>query len=86
MPLRTCLVCRRRSEKRSLCRLVLVGAKLFYDHQYKAPGRGYYICRKTECLGHFFAGKRRFGRLPVGAEVLDMKSRALLQAECEKNN
>ena len=86
VPLRTCLVCRRRSGKKSLYRLVRVGAELFYDSQFKAPGRGYYICRKAECLSHFLTGKRRFGRLSVGAEVLDLESRALLEAECEKNN
>ncbi|MCK5539869.1 MAG: YlxR family protein [Deltaproteobacteria bacterium] len=78
VPLRTCLICRQRAEKKSLCRLVLVGAELYYDSRFRAPGRGYYICKKTECLDRFFVGKRRFGRLPVGAEALDPKSRTLL--------
>jgi predicted RNA-binding protein YlxR (DUF448 family) len=91
VPLRTCLVCRLRSEKKNLCRLVMVGAELFYDRRFRAPGRGYYVCRKTECLSRFLAGKRRFGRLPVGAEALDRESRAFLHNVCkieciQKNN
>ena len=82
--MRTCLVCRQRVEKKSLCRLVLVGAELLYDSRFQAPGRGYYICRKTACLSLFLTGKRRFGRLSVGAEALNPESRALLQTECEK--
>ncbi len=86
VPLRTCLICRQRAEKKSLCRLVRVGDELFYDSRFRAPGRGYYICRKTKCLDRFLVGKRRFGRLPVGAEALDPKSRILLQVECERKN
>ena len=85
-PLRTCLICRQRVEKKSLCRLVQIGDELFYDIRFRAPGRGYYICRKTECLDRFLVGKRRFGRLPLGAEALDSKSRTLLQTECERKN
>ena len=84
VPLRTCLICHQRAEKKSLYRLVRVGAELFYDNKHRAPGRGYYICRKTECLSLFLTGKRRFGRLSVGAEALNPESRALLQTECEK--
>ena len=83
VPLRTCLVCRQRAEKRELCRLVQVGNELLYDLRFRAPGRGYYVCRKTECLSRFLAGKRRFGRLSVGAEALDRESRASLHSVCQ---
>ncbi len=85
-PLRTCLICRQRAEKKSFCRLVRIGDELFYDIKHRAPGRGYYICQKVECLGRFLEGKRRLGRLSIGSESLDPESRALLQDECEKNN
>lgn len=79
VPLRTCLVCRQRFEKKDLCRLVKQGGGLFYDSKFRAPGRGYYICRKSECLSLFLAGRRRFGRLPLGSEALDLESRTRLQ-------
>ncbi len=86
LPLRTCLVCRQRFEKETLCRLVCLKSKLFYDSKYRAPGRGYYVCKKSECLSKFLTGKRRFGRLPSGSEALDLESRMLLQAQCKNNN
>ncbi|MBN2808600.1 MAG: YlxR family protein [Deltaproteobacteria bacterium] len=86
LPLRTCLVCRRRTVKNNLCRLVRRGGELFYDFRFRASGRGYYVCRKNECLSVFLAGKRRFGRLPLGTEALDCKSRTLLQSACKNNN
>ncbi|MCD6269178.1 MAG: YlxR family protein [Deltaproteobacteria bacterium] len=84
VPLRTCLVCRRKVEKESLCRLLSSGDELVYDYRFRSPGRGYYICRRVECLTRFLAGRRRFGRLPLGAEALDRESRERLQVECEK--
>ena len=84
VPLRTCLVCRRKLEKKSLCRLVNSGDELVYDFRFRSPGRGYYICRNAECLHRFLNGRRRFGRLPLGAEALDRESRERLQIECEK--
>jgi len=84
VPLRTCMVCRRKFEKESLCRLVADGGKLYYDYRFRSPGRGYYICLNGECLIRFLTGKRRFGRLPLGAEALDRESCERLQVECEK--
>lgn len=84
VPLRTCMVCRRKFEKKSLCRLVVDGAKLYYDYRFRSPGRGYYICRNGECLTRFLTGKRRFGRLSIGAEALVRESRERLQVDCEK--
>ncbi|MCK5915053.1 MAG: YlxR family protein [Deltaproteobacteria bacterium] len=84
VPQRTCLVCRRKVAKKSLCRLVRDGDALYYDFRFRSPGRGYYICRSVECLTRFLEGKRRFGRLPLGAEALNRESRERLQVECEK--
>ncbi|MCK5681930.1 YlxR family protein [bacterium] len=84
VPFRTCLVCRQKITKESLCRLVVDDEKLYYDYRFRSPGRGYYICRSVECLTRFLAGKRRFGRLPLGAEALDRESREHLQVESEK--
>ena len=84
IPLRTCMVCRRKFEKESLCRLVADGGKLYYDYRFRSPGRGYYICLNGECLTSFLTGKRRFGRLPLGADALDRESCERLQVECEK--
>ena len=81
VPQRTCLVCRRKVAKESLCRLVRDGDQLYYDYRFRAPGRGYYICRSVACLTSFLTGKRRFGRLPLRADALDRESRKRLQAE-----
>jgi len=86
VPLRTCLVCRQRAQKKTLCRLVRQEGTLIYDSKFRAPGRGYYICHKAECLSKFLVGKRRYGRLPLGSEALDLESRTLLQSECKNNN
>lgn len=50
-PLRMCAGCRERAPKKSLIRIVRTPeGELILDARDKAPGRGAYICRKTECL------------------------------------
>ena len=50
-PLRMCAGCRERAPKKELIRVVRTpDGRLLLDARDKAPGRGAYICRKTECL------------------------------------
>lgn len=50
-PMRMCAGCRERAPKRELIRVVRTPeGGLLLDARDKAPGRGAYICRRTECL------------------------------------
>lgn len=50
-PLRMCSGCRERAPKKTLLRVVRTpDGELILDARDKAPGRGAYICRNTECL------------------------------------
>ncbi|MEF9918694.1 MAG: YlxR family protein [Eubacterium sp.] len=54
MPLRTCVVCHSKIEKRDLVRIVCNKEnELFYDKTGKANGRGAYICRDPKCIETF---------------------------------
>lgn len=57
-PLRMCMVCRERREKKDLIRVAYQkdrGAVI--DPVGKLPGRGAYVCRRAECIAQ--AQKRR---------------------------
>ncbi len=48
-PQRSCVVCRRRQDKRSLTRLVRRDGSLLVDPGGKAEGRGAYLCDSPAC-------------------------------------
>lgn len=48
-PQRTCVVCRRKQDKRSLTRLVIADARLQVDRTGKMQGRGAYLCSSPQC-------------------------------------
>ena len=51
IPVRTCIGCGTRKSKYELIRLVLAGAEgVIVDYQQRRPGRGAYLCFKSECL------------------------------------
>ncbi len=57
-PIRMCVICRRRYAKVDLMRhVVTTDNKWFYDAQYKAKGRGYYVCLDEACKEKFFHHK-----------------------------
>ena len=50
-PMRTCLGCRRKTNKSDLIRIVRsTDGRVHADPLAKAPGRGAYLCRDAECL------------------------------------
>ena len=51
IPLRQCLGCREMKPKKELLRVVRSPeGEVSLDFRGKAPGRGAYVCRDTECL------------------------------------
>ena len=54
MPVRTCVVCHSKIEKKNLLRIVCnKDNEIFYDPTGKANGRGAYICDDPKCLDAF---------------------------------
>ncbi len=49
VPIRMCAACRRRAPKRSLVRFVASGDTLVLDRDYRAHGRGVYVCPDERC-------------------------------------
>lgn len=50
IPQRSCIVCRYKTDKKNLFRVVKFDNKVFVDDTYKANGRGAYICKNLECI------------------------------------
>ena len=51
IPMRMCVGCRERKEKRSLMRVVKSPEGVIsFDRVGKAPGRGAYVCKSKECF------------------------------------
>ena len=50
IPQRTCVVCRKKSEKKKLMRFVLLDSEIVLDLNYKIEKRGYYVCDDNDCL------------------------------------
>ena len=50
-PLRSCIVCKARRDKRELMRVVRTPeGEIVFDPTGKANGRGAYVCDNTECI------------------------------------
>lgn len=49
VPMRTCIICRQKREKRRLIRFVSTPEGIFYDSTGKSDGRGAYVCDQMEC-------------------------------------
>lgn len=49
IPTRSCAICHDRAPKPDLIRLVMTDNGLEVDPKGKAPGRGAYLCMKSEC-------------------------------------
>ena len=70
IPQRSCAVCKVKSDKENLIRLVKSpDGKIFIDTAKKLPGRGVYICPDLECLER--AKKSKILSHSLGAEIDD---------------
>jgi len=49
VPVRTCVVCREKADKRTLVRVVRTQNGLQIDPSGKLDGRGAYLCEQTQC-------------------------------------
>lgn len=74
-PVRTCLGCRRRLPRRSLQRLVVEDGRVRPDPAAARPGRGAWVCARTECAEATVRGQgralRRALRAPTATVTLD---------------
>lgn len=50
VPLRTCVICKRKAQKQNLFRFILLDGKAVFDLKQKIMRRGYYVCDENECL------------------------------------
>ncbi len=50
IPLRTCVICRRKTEKKQLMRFVLLDSEIVFDMNCDIKKRGYYVCDDNSCL------------------------------------
>ena len=74
IPMRQCMGCRERADKRSLIRVVRgTDGTVSLDFSGKLNGRGAYICPKTECLQKARKSKalERSLEVPIPEEVYD---------------
>jgi predicted RNA-binding protein YlxR (DUF448 family) len=50
IPFRTCVVCRKKAEKKKLMRFVILDSEIVIDLTGKLTDRGYYVCDDNDCL------------------------------------
>lgn len=83
VPLRTCVACRTRADKRQLVRIVRgTSGDVAPDATGKAPGRGAYLCPRLECW-EVGTEKGRLGRALKLEESLAADTRSALMAYAE---
>ncbi len=50
IPRRSCVVCRKKDEKRNLLRFVIIEGEIVFDMKQKLQQRGYYVCNENGCI------------------------------------
>lgn len=58
LPVRTCLACRDKKEKKNLFRISKFENKYIFDATNKIQARGVYICKKISCIEKFSKNKK----------------------------
>lgn len=76
---RTCIICRKKEEKKTFFRLCQREEKYYWDKTGKAQARGYYVCADKECLGRLAKHKK------IKVEVKDLYGMAQEIEKREKN-
>ena len=79
IPLRRCMGCNEKKEKKELIRIVNVNNVAQIDLTGKKEGRGAYICRNEECLNKAIKNKRlsKSLKLDINQELYE-KMRGIL--------
>ena len=86
MPIRTCVACRTKGDKRSLVRVVrMPSGEIVVDPTGKIPGRGAYLCPSLGCLRRAVKEKRlsRALRAEVAEEAVRQLEKAVGQGSEE---
>jgi uncharacterized protein len=74
-PVRTCIACRRQSDKGDFIRIVRNAAgNIEIDLKGKLPGRGAYVCGNAECVKQTAKGNRLSKALKCQVPVEILKS------------
>ena len=50
IPYRTCVICRKKEEKKNLLRFIIFEKEIIFDLKKILKFRGYYICDDNKCL------------------------------------
>lgn len=81
IPLRTCVICRQKTDKRMLVRVVHTGDGVYVDLTGKATGRGAYLCDKNSCWERALSGNmlEQALRTPLTDEDRNRLEQARLQ-------
>lgn len=83
-PVRTCVVCRKQSDKGDLIRVVrTTEGAIEVDVKGKKPGRGAYVCLTSDCIGQLSKGNRlsRALRCQVSDTIVGELQELLPEAE-----
>ncbi len=72
VPLRTCIGCGAKKEKRNLIRFVSMNSILILDRKKNMGGRGYYLCPDSSCIKKVFKDGKKIKK-PFKREVKDVK-------------
>ena len=81
IPERTCVVCRKKAPKHTLYRFCLKEGSLFWDKDFRAGGRGAYICES--CIGEL-KKKKAFSRLLKALRAEGVKNKEAFLEEIER--
>ncbi|MDI6868469.1 MAG: YlxR family protein [Coprothermobacterota bacterium] len=84
IPMRTCVGCGSAFPKKELLRIALTPEKeLKFDPTGKLPGRGFYICPKSDCLERAIKNKnwaKKFNLVP-GQDLISALKEAIGEEE-----
>ncbi|HOO61569.1 MAG TPA: YlxR family protein [Bacillota bacterium] len=88
IPMRMCVTCRERKEKKDLTRIVLSPTgEISVDETGKKPGRGAYVCREGNCMAEALKGHRFEKGLhsPIGSETQEVLAAMVTERKDENN-
>ena len=69
IPIRTCISCRTKRDKRDLLRLVIDHDGMISINQL-APGRGVYVCAQDECVERLFLRHKLYDKFRFDENII----------------